>query len=352
MRVGNRRNIRVRTTLGAILLSATAFLWTACGEHAGHRDLTSGPFAEAAALKIPFTVDLPTRTATGRTILVRPGPDHSASAIQKAIDTAGPGDVIFLEPGLYLWHPEDSSDTPPEPPVLLKNIENLTLRSDGDAYVFSTDRASMPLELFSARKILIENVHFGHAGVLGYTCTASTVWLYDSQDVTFRRCVLHGSGQQAVAGWKNKRIALEGCALARGTSAAVDLSFTDGFLVRSSYFADNGSDPRGSCLLDLTVSRDFYFLDNLFDRNHSACFHHLDRTKAVFFRGNVLYANRFTVDEDAALPGPNAVLPATPGADVEHLERSALWPDRDVKTAAKRYRAFRAALKRAELEIH
>jgi hypothetical protein len=291
----------------------------------------------------------PMKVVSGaRTWTVRPGRNGSAAPIQEAVNKARPGDTIFLEPGIYLWNVRDSKDEPPEPPVVLKQVENLTLRSDGEAYVFCTHHAAMPLELFTARHVLIEGVHFGHAGILGYTCTAATVWIYDSRDITFRNCVLHGSGLEAVGGWNNERILFDGCALGRGTAHGVDLSFTKGLTLWRSYLTDNGTDPSGGCLLDFANNRDLYFFASLFDRNANACFHNLDRTANVFFRDNVFYANRFVVP-DSLEPGPNAVIHRTPGTDSRALERSAVWPSKKTRNAAKRYRKFLDVLKSSDL---
>jgi len=277
-------------------------------------------------------------SSKAKTWTVEPGPESSAAPIQAAIDRAMPGDTILLKPGVYLWHKNDSTETPPEPAVRLKNVKSLTLRSDGDAYVFCTDYAAMPLEIFDASDLLIENVHFGHAGLLGYTCTAATAWLYGGNSVTFRNCVLHGSGREALAGWKNKRVLVDGCALGRGTFAGIDLSFTTGLTVRGCYLADCGTDNRARCLLDLVLLQDMLFWGNMIHGNHNKCFLHADRTQRLNFSGNVFFDNAFEMPDD--LRGSNFTV------------TTQKWPNDKAQRAAENYRRFLDVLKELELTIH
>lgn len=283
-----------------------------------------------------------------KTWRVQPGADNSAAPIQKAIDQAQAGDTIFLEDGLYLWRKTDVNT----PPVQIKKKQNLILRSDGGAYVFCQDEAAMPLEMFTAKNILIERVHFGHSGMIGRTCTASTSWLYDVQDVTLRGCVLHGSGWNALAGWKNERVLVEGCALGRGTKSAVDLSFTNGLTVRNCYLADNGGPRRPACLLAFVAVTNAFLQRNLMDRNRNRCLYKISRCKNVNIRANVFFANAFEVPEFLTHNGQNEVLVEGFDAELSPQDYPKVWPNRQVRAAAKRYRKFLRVLKKHEQTLH
>ncbi len=279
----------------------------------------------------------------GDTIVVTPGPDHSASTITDAIKRAKPGDQIMLFPGVYF----QSAAAGPEPPVKIENKKDLKIYSTGGAYVLCEKGATLPVQIMNSRRILIENVYFGHAGHPAQTCSGGVAWLYKADDIIFRDCVFYGSGWSAVAGWMNKRLLVEGCALAECTHQGVDLSFAEDLTFTDNFIAFNCDDDKAGCVLDFVKSKRIIIKNNLFAKNYN-CLKNLKQVESMQLVDNIFHSNYYDLPdfesgEEKSSHPKNFIID-------DMLGNNDLWPSTKAKYAGNAYHEFIEAKQKFESE--
>ena len=282
-------------------------------------------------------------TGGGDTIIISPGPNNSATTITRALKRAQDGDTILLNPGVYF----QSAAAGWGAPVTITNKKDLTIRSDGGAYVLCEKGATLPLEIFESERILIENIHFGHAGHPAQTCSGGVTWLYEANDITIKNCVLYGSGWSAVAGWKSKRLLVEGCALTKCTHQAIDLSFAEDLTFRDNFIAFNCDDEKAGCVFDFVKSKRILLKGNLIAKNHH-CFKHIQTVESLRFVANYFVGNFFDTPGD--IFSNNEVWKIGPDNVEDLLNDNDLWPSGRVQEAARAHLEFVYAMRKFERE--
>ena len=282
---------------------------------------------------------------SGNILLVAPEPDNSASILMDAINSAKDGDTILLAAGIYYQSAAAGRDAP----ITIENKKDLTIISQGDAYVLCEKGAALPIEIMNSERIRIENIRFGHAGHPGQTCTGSVIWLFNAKDITIKNCVLYGSGFNAIAGGSNKRILVEGCALTECTHQSIDLSLTEDLTVRNNFIAYNCIDTEAGCLFDFAKNKRILVTGNLIARNLS-CFKHERDVESLSFVHNVFFANHFDIPPEISRKNSEW------GSDLQTVEEmfteKEIWRDPSVIDAAKAHLEFVEVLNGFDYEKH
>ncbi|MDP8225223.1 MAG: right-handed parallel beta-helix repeat-containing protein [Candidatus Lernaella stagnicola] len=273
--------------------------------------------------------------------------------LRERIAAANEGDTILVKEGVYVWPKTDE-------PMLVKGKKNLTIRGEGDVYIFCTNLYVAPLYITDSDNITVENMNFGHM-VRNLPCQGPVVYSQDSTNVTIRNCVLHGSGFWAWHALECKNLLLENTAACRCSHSQFRFVKSENVTIRRCFLAKNddlafrGSfkDPRGEVVF-VWDTKDVVFEENLFFANVNKWIL-LKDAKSPEFRGNTFAENSFRVPAIFLKDRLNllARLPEK-GADTtvaELLSARKIWPNSDVRKAAKRYLAFMKVFEKTQREL-
>ena len=212
-----------------------------------------------------------------------------ATEILNRIVAAGDGDVIVIQPGIYIW---DNRDSGYEIALDVRDKTNLVIQGQGDVYVFCTGPNDVPIQFSGCDNVTVENIHFGHAVPEDSFCVKGVVYIKNSSGVTLKNCVLHGSGLFGVEAENSADILLESCSIIECTAHMVSLNSVDTFTMRDSLVALNDTRDMGGSLLAINGATNVLFEHTLFAGNKTD-FGFIDGTSNVVFAKNIFADNTF-----------------------------------------------------------
>ena len=230
-------------------------------------------------------------SAHAATYNVDAGQGNGSDMLHAAVKQLQDGDTLVLAPGVYIW-PYDSDQWGP---VQLVGRKNVTLKSNGEAYVLCTDRYTTPVYINGCNGVTIENIHFGHIVERGY-CAGGVVWIENSSDVTLDGCVLHGSGIFAVHAENVDHLLIDSCALVECTCQAVETWRTRGLTVTNCLLARNDMTYYDGDLFNFTDSMDLDVTNNLIaDNDEQFLLVETPGDPHLLVENNLLANNAFTL---------------------------------------------------------
>ncbi len=150
-----------------------------------------------------------------------------------------------------------------------------------------------------------------------------------------------------MAGWKSKRLLVEGCALTKCTHQAIDLSFAEDLTFQDNFIAFNCDDERAGCVFDFVKSKRILLKGNLIAKNHH-CFKHIQTVESLRFVANYFVANFFDIPGD--ILSKNDVWKIGPGTVEDLLNDNSFWPSDRVREAAMAYRELADVMRKFERE--
>jgi len=266
----------------------------------------------------------------------------SLEALNKAIAEAEPGAKIILKPGVYVFDEY-------KPALKIKKKNDISISSDGKAYIFHKRPTENVLYMDRCRNVQIRGIHFGHAPERG-GCTGGVALLYQSENIKLLGGVFYGSGTVAVEAMDCTTVEVLGCALANCTERAVSAIRTNGFCVHNCLIAenDNPNSLTQARLLNFEQAANFRLEHNLILRN-CLPFRNEDGVPKLTITGNVFAGNAFPTPPELLGDGGNREVKIEKTAKLPALLTNAeLWPDDAVKKVAQMLLRFRNELKKVK----
>ena len=160
--------------------------------------------------------------------------ENGVADIQEAFQKAQPGDEIVIEGGVYLSDEDMNADYP----FALRNKRDITISSEGGAYLLATQNHTTPGMVEFCENIRFDNIHFGHAVERGYCC-GMVIKIVMSSEVTFMGCVIHGSGTIGIFSKKSSNISFNECAIVDCTMTATTIIDSEDIYFFDCLFVNN-----------------------------------------------------------------------------------------------------------------
>jgi hypothetical protein len=135
--------------------------------------------------------------------------------------------VIDLENKVY--------DFTPIKKLTIKNMENITINGNGSK-ILTDDGFTSVVSIINCKNIIINDVIMGHNTK---TCLDPVVIIENSNDISFNRCILFGSGASGIQAKNSQNIILQESTIKECTYNILT-SNNSGFILNGSTFSDNG----------------------------------------------------------------------------------------------------------------
>lgn len=228
-----------------------------------------------------------------KTITVRSPLNNEFSGITKALRDLEDGDTLHLEPGAYIWETPSPDFDYDETPVQIHNKKHVTLSGNGNAFILTTNSYATLMKIRESEHVTIDGVHFGHVVKRGH-CTGGVVEVEDSTHVTFRNCVLHGSGIFGITTGKSQHVLLEQCAVVQTSEQAIVLAGSSDITLKNCLFANNA----GASLIAVSKASENVMIEHsliMSNRGSRLCWRHYleDCHSFVTYKNNIFAQNQY-----------------------------------------------------------